>query len=212
MGVYLPQDDTALLIDAMLVAPLPQGARVLDIGTGSGVLARAAADAGAAEVTAIDVSWRALATAFVNTRLSGRRVRLRRGDIRTCLPDRHFDVVLTNPPYVPCGHGEPGRHAPARAWDAGDDGRTLIDPICDRAPALLSPKGMMLMVHSALCDAEKTLRRLRESGLKAAIVARGRCAFGPVMRSRTAWLERTGLIEPGQRDEELVVIRADRTR
>ncbi|MCP3804384.1 methyltransferase [Allokutzneria sp. A3M-2-11 16] len=212
MGVYLPQDDTALLVDAMLVAPLPAGARVLDIGTGSGVLARAAADAGAAEVTAIDVSWRALVTAFVNTRLSGRRVRLRHGDIRKCLSDRHFDVVLANPPYVPCGHGEPGRHAPARAWDAGDDGRALLDPLCDRAPGLLSPKGMMLMVHSALCGPEKTLLRLREAGLKAAIVARGRCPFGPVMRSRASWLEHKGLIEPGQRDEELVVIRADRTR
>ncbi|GAA4021079.1 methyltransferase [Allokutzneria multivorans] len=211
-GVYLPQDDTALLIDAMLLAPIPRGARVLDIGTGSGALARAAADCGAAEVTALDVSWRALAAAFVNTRLSGRRVRLRHGDIRKCLPGRHFDVVLANPPYVPCGRGAPGRHSPARAWDAGPDGRAVLDPLCDRAPGLLSPKGMMLMVHSTLCDPEKTLVRLRDGGLKAAVVARARCPFGPVMSSRADWLERAGLIEPGQRDEELVVIRADRTR
>ncbi|MFB9904125.1 HemK2/MTQ2 family protein methyltransferase [Allokutzneria oryzae] len=212
LGVYRPQQDTALLVDAMLGAPLPPGAHVLDVGTGSGALAQAAADAGAAEVTAIDVSWRAVAMAFVNTRLRGRPVRVRRGDFRKSLRGRHFDVVLANPPYVPCGHGAPGRHDSARAWDAGDDGRALIDPLCDRAPGLLSPKGMMLMVHSALCGTETTLRRLRNSGLKAAVIARQRCPFGPVMRGRSDWLERQGLIEPGQRDEELVVIRADRPR
>ncbi|WP_433685411.1 hypothetical protein [Nocardia sp. CA-119907] len=61
-----------------------------------------------------------------------------------------------------------------------------------------------------LCDAELTVHRLRDLGLKAAVVAREGVEFGPVLRKRAPWLEAAGLIEPGRRYEELVVIRADR--
>jgi release factor glutamine methyltransferase len=68
---------------------------------------------------------------------------------------------------------------------------------------------MLLIVHSAICGVETTLNALRQGGLKAAVVARRREPFGPVMLQRIALLERRGLIEPGQRHEELVVIRGD---
>ncbi|QLY28765.1 hypothetical protein [Nocardia huaxiensis] len=68
------------------------------------------------------------------------------------------------------------------------------------------------MVHSALCGTDRTLHRLRDSGLEAAVVARALIPFGPVLRRRAGWLTARGLIDPGQRDEELVVIRADRPR
>jgi release factor glutamine methyltransferase len=66
------------------------------------------------------------------------------------------------------------------------------------------------MVHSALSDADLSLRQLRGGGLRADVVARERIPFGPVMHGRAEFLERQGLIEPGQRHEDLVVIRADR--
>jgi release factor glutamine methyltransferase len=69
---------------------------------------------------------------------------------------------------------------------------------------------MLLLVHSKVCDIEKTLNKLRSTGLKAAIVARRVEPFGPIMRRRIPLLERQGLIQSGQRHEELVVIRADR--
>jgi release factor glutamine methyltransferase len=53
---------------------------------------------------------------------------------------------------------------------------------------------------------------LRAGGLKATVVARTVIPFGPVMRSRLEWLRDRGLIQPEQEHEELVVIRADRTR
>jgi release factor glutamine methyltransferase len=70
---------------------------------------------------------------------------------------------------------------------------------------------MLLLVQSALCGVQSTIDHLRSEGLKAAVVARRQEVFGPVMRARAGELEGCGLIRPGQRYEDLVVIRADRT-
>jgi release factor glutamine methyltransferase len=98
-----------------------------------------------------------------------------------------------------------------RAWNAGPDGRALLDPICRSLPRLLRPNGFALMVHSQLSDPDATLDQLRAGGLRADIVLRERIPFGPVLTSRAEFLTREGLIAPGQRHEDLVVIRADRT-
>lgn len=210
-GVYRPQEDTHLLCDAMLAAPVPARGRVLDIGTGTGALALRAARAGAAEVVALDVSRRALVTAWVNARLRRLPVRTRRGDageVADRPPLGRFDLVLANPPYVPW----PGEGRRCLRWDAGPDGRAVLDPLCAGVPELLAPQGFLLLVQSTLCGVDRTEDRLRGSGLKTSVVARRHLPFGSVLRGRRAYLERTGLIEPGQREEELVVIRADRTK
>jgi len=206
-GVYAPQDDTALLVEALHAAVIPAGARVLDIGTGTGALALAAMRSGASEVTAVDVSRRAVWTARVNAVMHRLPVRVRQGNVLDVVRDESFDLVLANPPYVPARGVSLG---PARAWDAGPDGRELLNPLCARMFDLLMPGGVLLMVHSALCGVNRTLWQLRGSGLKASVVRRHWVPFGPVMRSRTAFLAEHGLIESGQREEELVVIRGDR--
>ncbi|SES35501.1 release factor glutamine methyltransferase [Lentzea xinjiangensis] len=193
----------------MQAATIPTGARVLDIGTGTGALAIAAMRAGAAEVTGVDVSRRAVWTARINAALQGLPLRVRQGDALEVIAGERFDLVLANPPYVPAANPCAAR-GPARAWDAGLDGRQLLDPLCARMFDLLTPGGVLLMVHSALCGVDTTLRQLRDNGLKAAIVQRRWIPFGPVMNGRIDFLERHGLIEPGQRQEELVVIRGDR--
>lgn len=207
--MYTPQDDTALLVEALHAAAIPAGVRVLDIGTGTGALAIAAIRAGAAEVTGVDVSRRAVWTARVNAALQRVPLRVRLGNALEVIADERFDLVLANPPYVPAARACAARGA-ARAWDAGLDGRQLLNPLCARMFDLLVPGGVLLMVHSALCGVDTTLRQLRDNGLKASIVQRRSVPFGPVMRGRVGFLEQNGLIEPGQRHEELVVIRGDR--
>ncbi|WP_232240673.1 50S ribosomal protein L11 methyltransferase [Kutzneria sp. 744] len=208
-GVYRPQSDTWLLAEAAMAAGVPPGARVLDMCTGTGALAITASMLGARDVVAIDASRRAVVSARLNAWLNGQRIRASRGSMLALPAASSFDVVLANPPYVPCPAGTvtKGRR---RAWNAGPDGRALLDPICRSMPVLLRRKGFLLMVHSTLSDVGKSLRRLREGGLTAEVVSRGTIPFGPVLRSRTEFLERAGLIEPGQRHEDLLVIRADR--
>ncbi|MEU4341868.1 HemK2/MTQ2 family protein methyltransferase [Nocardia sp. NPDC023852] len=207
-GVYRPQADTWLLAQAMARAALPQHAHVLDACTGTGALAIEAARAGAASVTAVDVSRRAVTSAWLNCRLRGISAELLHGDFADVLAGRTFDVVLANPPYVPSPRPVPARGA-ARAWEAGSRGRAILDKLCALLPALLTARGMALLVHSVLCDADLTVNQLREGGLKAAIVARDTIVLGPVMQSKTRWLTESGLIHPGQQHEELVVVRAD---
>lgn len=210
-GVYRPQPDTWLLARAMTEAGLPAGTRVLDACTGTGALAIHAARTGAATVTAVDLSRAAVASAWLNSRLSGVRVELLRGDVTRVVRGRRFDVVVANPPYVPCEKPTPTDRA-ARAWDAGHHGRSLLDPLCTMMPHLLDDGGTALIVHSAISGTTTTLDQLRDGGLKATVVARTVIPFGPVMRRRSHWLQARGLIRPDQQYEELVVIRADRTR
>jgi release factor glutamine methyltransferase len=78
------------------------------------------------------------------------------------------------------------------------------------APRMLSPGGMLLIVHSVVCEVKTTVNILHQGGLKAAGVARREDLFGPVMLQQIALPERRDLIELDQRHEELVVIRGDR--
>ncbi|WP_157244954.1 HemK2/MTQ2 family protein methyltransferase [Nonomuraea typhae] len=211
-GVYRPKGDTALLAAALAADVLPTGARVLDLCTGTGVLALCAARGGHSRVTAVDLSWRAVLAARINALAHGLRVRVMRGSLFAPIGDEVFDLIVANPPYEVGSEARPGRQSRARAWDAGLDGRRLLDEICAGVAAHLRPGGRLLIVQSALSGVAASLSRLRAAGLRARVAARKREAFGPVMWARAAWLEEQGLILPGQRYEELVVIRADRSR
>lgn len=187
------------------------GTRVLDLGTGTGALAVAAARHGAAEVTAVDISRQALAAAWLNARCRGLSLRVRHGDLLAPVSaTERFDIILSNPPYVPAPDAAPPRRGAARAWDAGLDGRALLDRVCTEAPRYLAPGGSLLLVHSALCGVDATLTMIAAAGLAGRVVARCEQPFGPVLRARAGLLEERGLIRPGQRYEELVVIRGDR--
>ncbi|MFD9220038.1 HemK2/MTQ2 family protein methyltransferase [Streptomyces sp. NPDC060064] len=208
--VYAPHEDTLLLAQALEREPLRPGADVLDVGSGGGALALAAARRGA-RVTAVDRAWRAALTTRLNAALARLRVEVLHGDLLAPVEGRRFDLILSNPPYVPApGPGLP-RRGPAMAWDAGRDGRAVVDRICDGAAGLLRPGGALLLVHSGLCGVAQTLARLNNAGLRAAVVDRRCVPFGPVLSSRRQWLEDQGLIDPGDQKEELVIFHADRT-
>jgi len=207
-GVYRAEDDTDLLIGVMRRGDFAAGRHVLDIGTGSGALAIAAAKAGAASVAAVDLSLRSVIATRLNSRLHRARVSVRRGDLFAPVAGRRFDLVVANPPYVPSESSELPRHRIARSWDAGPDGRALLDRICAGVVDVLAPDGDVLLVHSELCGTQATLDALTTAGLKARVLAHAHVPFGPVLRSRAAMLEARGMIDPGQRIEKLVVVGA----
>lgn len=214
-GVYPPQTDSMLLIDALERSELATGRRVLDLCTGSGVVAIAAAASGAASVTAFDICPQAVRCSRANAVNAGVHVDVREGSWEGALDCAPFDLIVSNPPYVPTPPGGdedsiPRFAGPPRAWNAGRDGRMVLNPLCSAASGLLADGGSMLLVQSALSGVEQSLNSLRSSGLFAYVVASRRIDFGPVLSARASWLEVTGQIEQGCQTEELVVIRADK--
>ena len=209
-GVFRPISDSRLLADC-LRRELSPGAHVADICTGSGVLAVTAALHGAGAVSATDCSRRAVWSARLNARLNGVVVGALRGDLLKPVGGRQFDLIVSNPPYVPAENDDLPSRGPARAWDAGRNGRALIDRLCDEAPAHLRPGGTLLLVHSSVCDERSTLERLQSRGLATQVMARRRGAFGPILAARAPSLQERDLLPPGE-VEEIVVIRARKRR
>jgi release factor glutamine methyltransferase len=205
-GVFRPRPDSWLLAAHVRAAVRPR-ASVLDVCTGSGVLAVAAARAGAGAVTAIDVSRRAVLAVRLNARLNGVGVRALRGDLFAPVAGERFDVVVSNPPYLPSADDAlPGR-GPSRAWDAGADGRVLLDRICARAAEHLTPGGVVLLVHSSVIGLEPTVRALERTGLRVDVLERRRGPLGPLLAARAPLLEARGLLGPGEREEDVLVVR-----
>ena len=135
-------------------------------------------------------------------------MRALRGDLFAAVGAQRFDLILANPPYVP-GPPPPARGA-ARATDAGADGRAILDRICAGAAAHLTPGGVLLVVHSEVCDAEATLATLEAQGLRADVAERARGPLGPILRARRDELEASGRLQRGQQLEEVMVVRARR--
>jgi release factor glutamine methyltransferase len=206
-GVFSPRSDTWLLAERLRREPALRGGSVLDLCTGTGALAIAAALEGAGEVTAVDASRLAVLAARVNARLNGARVRALRGDLFAPLGDERFDVIVSNPPYVPAGADNPKLQRPRRAYYGGHDGRALIDRVCAGLPAHLRPGGVALLVQSSVCGEHETLRALHAGGLRAEVVERRRGPLGPLMRARAPELRRRGLLPPDGDEEELLVFR-----
>lgn len=214
-GVYAPQEDSALLIDVLRATGRSQGSRVADLCSGSGVVALAAATLGAASVEAFEMSARAVTCARANAAVAGLTVRVHRGTWSRAAEFGPYDVVTCNPPYVPFDVGAddgpiPPEAGPESAWNAGRDGRRVLDPLCARAPKLLAEGGTILVVHSEFAGVDQTVEALRASGLHARVAAEQRIPFGPVLTARAGWLERLGLLESGRREECIAVVRADR--
>jgi release factor glutamine methyltransferase len=200
-----------MLVRQINAQRLPRDASALDLCTGSGVLAIAAAQAGCRDVVAVDVSRRAVLAVRLNAALNRVRVRAVRGDLFEAVGGQRFDLIVSNPPYLPSPEGELPTRGLARAWEAGHDGRAVLDRLCAEAYAYLKPGGVMLLVHSELCGERATLDALSETGLTAEVVYRHQGRLGPIMQERADWLHEQGLLrDPVGQSEEMLVVKAER--
>jgi release factor glutamine methyltransferase len=135
----IPRPETELLVEVAL-ARLPQGARVLDVGTGSGAVALALADERPdLRVAGSDLSEDALALARANGERLGLRVDWLHADLLTGLSDA-YDAILSNPPYVAASERaslapEILRHEPPGALFAGADGLDCIRALLGQVAA-----------------------------------------------------------------------------
>jgi release factor glutamine methyltransferase len=145
------------------------GKHVVDIGTGTGILALAAARSGAASVLAIDINPRAAHAAAENARASGLDMQVKSVccDLLSSVKSgAHFDVILSNPPFFA---GEP-RDLADRAWHAGPGYRDIA-LLFDQARAHLAPGGSMYVVLSSHADLGLFDLMITRAGLEARLAA-----------------------------------------
>lgn len=200
-----------MLVDAVRAVTLDPRATVLDLCSGSGAVAIAAAARGVRSVTSVDIHRRSAWTAWLNARVNGVRIRALHGDLFEPVAGERFDLITANPPYVPVPPGWTGT-GDDRAWNAGRDGREVIDRLIDGLPGHLTADGRVLIVQSSVTGTNDTLERLRAVGLEPAIVQRRRGPLGPVLRGRVDYLIAEGLIRGPRLEEELLVIRGQYAR
>jgi len=166
--VLIPRPETELLVE--VGRGLAPGARVLDVGTGSGAVALALKDERPdLEVWGVDLSADALEVARENARALGLEVQFAHGDLLEGMPG-HFDAVLANLPYVADGaelEPEIERYEPPGALFAGEDGLSVI-----RRLVALAARVPLVALEVGFDQAEAVAALLREAG------------FGSVQRLR----------------------------
>jgi len=138
-----------MLAQAVRTITLDPRAKVLDVCSGSGAVAIAAAKRGVRSATTVDLHRASAWTARLNARLNGVRVRALHGDLFEPVAGERFDLITANPPYVPAPPGLAAEKGD-RAWNAGRDGRAVVDRLIDQLPEHLTPDGRVLLVQSSV--------------------------------------------------------------
>jgi release factor glutamine methyltransferase len=142
-----------------------QGARAIDMGTGSGVGAVFAARRGF-QVVGVDLNPDAVRCARANVLLNGleERIEIRQGDLFGPVSGERFDLVLWNPPFF---RGEPTSHFDL-AWRATD----VMERFAAGLPGALAPGGAALVLVSTDGDAEGMVGALATQGFALEVAAR----------------------------------------
>jgi len=173
--VLVPRPDTEHLVEKVMeLAQRFEAPRIVDIGTGSGAIAVALAHKlPAARITATDLSESALAVARENAEQNqvAARIRFLQGDLLVPLAGERFEIVASNPPYVPNTDRaliaiEVREYEPALALFGGEDGLDVYRRLIPAAHVALVPGGF-LVLEIGFSQAEAIERLLASHGFKA---------------------------------------------
>lgn len=170
---FWPSQYTAALLHALRMhGEWVRGARVLEIGCGSGVLLAAAGALGATALCGVDVEPAAVAAA--RRLLQGSdleaKVEVYQGDLFTPVNGRRFDLILANLPHFPMESAAIDDRLPSWSW-GGLDGRLLLDRFVAGLGEHLAPGGRAVIVHNAFVDLDATKAAARSQGLEVAVTA-----------------------------------------
>jgi len=151
--VLIPRPETELLVEAALKRlATNHPSRILDIGTGSGCIALTLAlERPEWSMTAVDLSAQALSIARQNAHSLNAKVRLLQSDLFDSLGGDRFDLIISNPPYIPATdpHLRQGdiRFEPKAALTAGPEGLDTLRPLIQSAPDHLLSGGWLMLEH-----------------------------------------------------------------
>ncbi|MFH0848944.1 MAG: HemK2/MTQ2 family protein methyltransferase [archaeon] len=148
-STYRPREDSFLLLKAIQNNSL-SGLQILDIGTGSGLLAIECAKRGAI-VTAADVDEDAVRALRLLVEQQGLEIKITQSDLFSSISER-YDLIVFNPPYLP-----DSRDFSDTAIDGGRTGREVIERFLRLLPEHLEKKGRCLLLVSSLNSPDKLI-------------------------------------------------------
>jgi release factor glutamine methyltransferase len=160
--VYQPEADTYLLLDAAL-ADVKPGDRILEIGTGSGLIADELARIAA--VIATDINPHAVLCA------KKKGVEVVQSDLFYGIRST-FDLILFNPPYLPTQPEERIDDWLEHALNGGENGRVVIEHFAEHAGRVLAPGGRILLLISSLTGLPEVRNLFFRAGFKSEILVR----------------------------------------
>ncbi len=152
--VLIPRPETEMIVEnAFETLKARKNARFCEIGVGSGCISISILyEIQTASATGLDVSEKALAIAGKNAQRHkvSERLELKLSDVFDNLNDEQFDLIVSNPPYIPCQdianlQAEVRRFEPLNALTDGKNGLSIIEKIITGAPEFLRPNGFLLM-------------------------------------------------------------------
>ena len=168
-SVLVPRPETEVLVEYILSSYSKECLKtVLDIGTGSGVIALSLARERDWSITAIDISLDALAIAKKNAFKIGleRKVKFYQSNLFENV-DGKFDIIASNPPYISADdpHLESLQHEPVQALISPDQGYYHLYSIIDQAHNYLNQGGSIILEHGSL-QGNLVRARFAERGYK----------------------------------------------
>jgi release factor glutamine methyltransferase len=167
-NVYIPAEDSYLLADNL---EIKKGQSVLEIGTGTGVVAMYASKL-TDSITVTDINFDACELARKNFEQNSiENIEILFGNLFEPVKNRKFDVILFNTPYLPTEEGEVLDDTINYAFDGGLNGRKVLDVFLNEAGNHLNDGGIIQMIQSSLSGNQETLDKLDELGFIAEIKA-----------------------------------------
>ena len=167
-NVYVPAEDSYLLADNL---EIKKGQSVLEIGTGSGIVAMYASRL-TDDITVTDINFDACELARKNFTENGiENIEILWGNLFEVVENKKFDVILFNTPYLPTEDDEVLDNTINYAFDGGLNGRKVIDLFLNEVGNHLNDGGIVQMIQSSLSGNDETLAILDELGFIAEIAA-----------------------------------------
>ena len=165
-NVYIPAEDSYLLADNL---EIKEGQSVLEIGTGSGIVAMYASRL-TDKITVTDINFDACELARKNFEANKiENIEILFGNLFEPVKNRKFDVILFNTPYLPTEEGEVLDDTLNYAFDGGLNGRKVIDLFLNEVGNYLNDGGIVQLIQSSLSGNEETLEKLDHLGFIAEI-------------------------------------------
>jgi len=176
--VYEPSDDSFLLAENLIIN---NGEKVLEIGTGSGIVAMYASKL-TDNIVATDVNFNAIELAEKNFKSNGvNNIQLVFGNLFEPVENQKFDVILFNSPYLPTEECEVLDGNLNCAFDGGLDGRNVIDKFLNEVKNHLNHGGRLQLIQSSLSNLEETISKLKDLGFKVEITASEKFFFEEIV-------------------------------